>query len=105
MQVETEAGMIDLKDLEIREEYQNTDEGRLTKTQMLHEGNVVREHVNENKWRGLDPAKLTFRDTVTSTDNSRDHVSEWIQGGEVVRRNVNVTILRGLSLSGDQARI
>lgn len=104
-QVETDAGMIDLDKLEIREEYQIADKGRLTRTQMIHEGKVVREHVNLNEWRGLDPAKLEFRDSVTMTDNSRNLVSEWLIDGEVVRRNGSATILSGLAMAGDQALI
>lgn len=104
-QVQTESGMFDLDKLEIREDHQITNEGRLTRTQMMHEGKVVREHVNLNEWRGLDPAKLEFRDSVTMTDNSRNIVSEWLMDGAVVRRNGSATILSGLSLSGDQATI
>lgn len=104
-QVETEAGMIDLKDLEIREDYQITEAGRLTRTQMKHNGKLVREHVNINEWRGLDPAKLQFRDSVTHTDNSRNLVSEWLIDGQVVRRNQTATILAGLAITNDQAKI
>lgn len=105
MQVQTEAGMLDFDQLEIREDYQHTEKGRLTRTQMLHEGKVVREHVNLNEWRGLDPAKLEFRDSVIHTDNSRNLISEWFIDGELVRRNQSATILSGLELFGGQQQI
>jgi len=98
MQVETDKGLIDFDQLEIVESYLQTPEARLTKTQMLFNGEVVREHVNESKWRGLDPSEIEFTDFANITDNSRDVISEWRVGGELVRRNQFTTILRTLDM-------